>query len=318
MKKISVIMSVYNEDVHILKEAINSILQQDYSNFEFIIINDNPTNAKISDVLIQYAKEESKIKLYFNRKNEGLVYSLNYALKHATGEYVARMDADDISLKCRLSKQIGYLSNNNLDLIGSFISLIDDSGSIINDIVKFPFEPDDVENNLIRHNVIVHPTFFAKRSVFTLLEGYRAIPYSEDYDFLLRACIRKLKLGNCPEVLLHYRIRETGISKSHHLEQQLASYYLKSHYESIETLNIKSLNDFVSKKLKHSNGWSFKQGIKYHTIYNAQKNLNNNSFINIFNLVKLFVIGNSYFNIIIYPQIKHLAYCMIFKNQKAR
>ena len=96
---ISVIMSVYNETNIDLLLSINSILNQTYENLEFIIVDDNPDNKRIKEVLDQ--QTDPRIKIIYNKANMGLVFSLNEALKHVNGEFVARMDADDISLQNR-------------------------------------------------------------------------------------------------------------------------------------------------------------------------------------------------------------------------
>lgn len=102
MKKISVVMSIYNENIDEIKASIDSILNQTYENIEFIIILDNPTRLDINVLLTEYQKNDTRIKVIYNQKNEGLALSLNKGLEIATGEYIARMDSDDISLQDRL------------------------------------------------------------------------------------------------------------------------------------------------------------------------------------------------------------------------
>lgn len=106
MEKISVIMSTFNEKLEWVKEAIDSIINQTYRNIEFIIIVDNPNNIELKNMLEQYCIEDDRIKIIVNEFNIGLVKSLNKALKICSGEFIARMDADDISVKYRLEKQL--------------------------------------------------------------------------------------------------------------------------------------------------------------------------------------------------------------------
>ena len=103
--KISVIMSAYKEDEKWLRASIESILNQSFQDFEFIIVLDNPDAKKLDYIIKEYKERFSKIKYFKNKKNMGLVYSLNFALKHAKGEYIARMDADDIEIPTRLEEE---------------------------------------------------------------------------------------------------------------------------------------------------------------------------------------------------------------------
>ena len=103
MDKVSVIMSTYKEPIEWIQQSVDSILNQTYKNLEFIIIVDNPEYAELVSLLNDYADSDDRISVVVNNNNIGLVKSLNKALSFCTGEYVARMDADDISLPERLS-----------------------------------------------------------------------------------------------------------------------------------------------------------------------------------------------------------------------
>src|SRR3989338_10709157 len=132
--KISVIMSVYN-GMPYLPEAVKSILNQTYKNFEFIIIDDASTDQ--STKYLRFLKDK-RIKLIKNSKNLGLAASLNKALKFAKGEYIARMDADDISLPKRFEKQVKFFKKHpSVDICGTWVNLIDDVGKIIGE-KKYP------------------------------------------------------------------------------------------------------------------------------------------------------------------------------------
>ena len=190
---ISVIMSIYNEKESWIKESIESILNQTHKNLEFIIIIDNPTREDLIKVVKKYAKKDNRIKYFINIENKGLVYSLNRALEYCNGEFIARMDADDISHLNRFEKQLEYLKKNKLDLIGSNVNLFNEKGVFY------------TTNKLLSHKYIkrllafgtigiVHPTFFAKSEVFKKLNGYKNALHAEDKEFLaslekkFRAC----------------------------------------------------------------------------------------------------------------------------------
>lgn len=133
---ISVIMSTYNESKYEIKNCIESVLYQSYSNFEFIIINDNPKDETLKKVLDEYT--DSRIRVYCNKENVGLVKSLNYALSIARGLFIVRMDADDISKRSRIEDEFNYLVKNNLDIVGTCIELIDENDNVIQSEMRLP------------------------------------------------------------------------------------------------------------------------------------------------------------------------------------
>ena len=123
MPKVSVLMPVYNTKEEYLREAIESILNQTFTDFEFIIINDGSTN-NAEEVIKSY--KDSRIK-YYRQENHGLIYTLNYGLSLCNGEYIARMDSDDISLPFRFEKQIEVLDKNpNIGIVGGLIKIFQD------------------------------------------------------------------------------------------------------------------------------------------------------------------------------------------------
>ena len=127
---ISVIMSCYKEPMSILKQAVESILIQTYKDFEFIVIVDNPSNREIIGYLKNVSLVDRRVKMYVNKNNMGLVASLNKAICISRGKYIARMDADDISISTRLFDQLLYLEHNNLDFIGGYYVKITNDGIV--------------------------------------------------------------------------------------------------------------------------------------------------------------------------------------------
>lgn len=223
---ISVIMSVYNESYSDLKQSIESILNQTYRNIELIIINDNPENQALKASVKEICNNDARVLFVENEKNMGLVASLNHALQFVKGEYVARMDADDISFPQRLSEQKRYMEEMELDLVGAYIQTIDEAGIVIKDIMKFPANNKDIYRFMKWGNCIPHPTWFGKTEIFKQLHGYRQARHCEDYEFLLRTLESGYKVGNYPDVLLKYRIRNTGISVSNAAEQYVLRRFL--------------------------------------------------------------------------------------------
>jgi len=248
---ISVIMSTYNEELEWIEKSINSILEQTYKNLEFILVLDNPENHSLKELLKKYEASEKRIKVIINDQNLGLVKSLNIALKHCRGKYIARMDADDISLPDRLSVQKKYLEENNLDFVFSSIEIIDEmdrSLNITNE--KENFSSLEVKKKLEQTNISAHPTWLVKREVYQTLDGYREIPYCEDYDFSLRCLMRGVKIGKVNQVLLQYRVRENSITRSYSLEQFLNIRVILKLYRTGQLENMSLVNSLIFKSNK--------------------------------------------------------------------
>lgn len=215
MPKVSVIMSVRNGEAY-LKACIDSILGQTFGDFEFIIIDDASTDA--SAVLIdEYTLADDRVRLVGNKENLGLTKSLNIALKKARGEYIARMDADDISFPERFDKQVKFLDENpDYGVVGAFAQVIDDKGDKVVGFENWIEETDNktIQKELIKWNVIVHPLAMVRRSVIEKVGGYdESFKYAQDYDLWLRIAMIS-KIHNLPEFLLNYRMSKESITAS--------------------------------------------------------------------------------------------------------
>ena len=210
-QKVSVIMSVYNAEKY-LKYSIESILNQTYKNIEFIIINDGSTDDSLS-IIKDYQKIDNRI-ILINRKNKGLIYSLNEGVRLSTGDYIARMDADDISMENKIEKELNYLENENAYLCGSWVVKINEEG---NEIGKYNYPPKTWFKNrifLLKGNSFIHPTTIFKREILNdksiYKNGilYRNYKYIEDYELWTRVS-NKYKSINISEYLLKYRIHNS-------------------------------------------------------------------------------------------------------------
>lgn len=235
-------MSVYNEKIEWLEKSISSILEQSYKNFEFIIICDNPDiENEIREYLLQLEAENSKIKVYFNERNIGLASSLNRAIELTNGEYIARMDADDISSKKRLEHELQFLIENDYDLVSTNKVNIDEKGKIISiddDIIK---DPNKV---LMYGNMIIHSSVLVKKEVLNILGGYRKLVNSEDWDLWLRMVERGYSIGILNEPLLAYRVRFNSAS----VERQLQQFYVSQYIIKLYKQRIKYGRDSFSEK----------------------------------------------------------------------
>lgn len=217
--RVSVIMPVYNAERYVA-EAIDSILGQTYKDFEFIIINDGSTDGSLQ--LIKSYKDP-RIHI-ISRKNKGLVASLNEGIKLARGDYIARMDADDVSYSERFAAQVKFLDEKrSVDLIGAQITTIDEGGKSIDKIISKPVEPRDIQLLLGHGSIIAHPTVMLRRSALVKVGGYNQKYWpAEDFDLWQRMALQGM-LANLPAVLLKYRISQMSISQSSSSEQLLKS-----------------------------------------------------------------------------------------------
>ena len=214
--KVSVIMSVYNGEKH-LQEAVDSILNQTFKNFEFIVINDGSTDST-AEILKSFFDERMIIINQDNRR--GLTKSLNRAVSSARGEYVARMDADDVSLPERLGQQVAFLDEHtDVALLGCNFYEIDDSGNIVARKELIP-ENEEIKWRLLFHNCYGHSTTIFRKECFSAVDGYdESIFYSQDYDLWIRLS-QHYNLGNLCEFLHKWRRNESkGISMINFREQ---------------------------------------------------------------------------------------------------
>ncbi len=243
---ISVIMSTYNEPEDWIRKSIESILGQTLQKLEFLIVCDNPNNKELINLLEEYKEKDSRIKLILNDENIGLTKSLNKALNITVGTFIARMDSDDIAISDRLEKQLKYLKDNDLDLVGSGVVCIDEEENEITTLNNLPKDNEAFKKRVIYNNCMPHPTWFGKAEVFKENRGYRDVPYAEDYDFLLRSLDKGFRLGNIKEVLLRYRMRSTSISNKNGLKQFLISQKLVERYKNETISNNETIEDVKS------------------------------------------------------------------------
>ncbi|NSD38667.1 glycosyltransferase [Blautia glucerasea] len=277
-KLVTVIMSIYNESVSELNKSINSILNQSYRNLEFIIINDNPLNKQLENQLNELVRQDSRVKVYVNNNNIGLVESLNRALGFSHGDYIARMDADDISEPSRIKKQVSCIEQKNLDLIGSSLILIDEQ-DVQFGTLHFPTRNEQIVRFMKYGTCLPHPTWLGKKEVFDCLHGYRKALYCEDYDFLLRVLKRGYKVGNCDGYDLRYRVRKCGISQSNYVKQYVLRKYLYKHRDIILQVDEEDI-------LLYLNSDKFEEAcLAYEDFCTVKKNVKKN-FLCIFQLLK--------------------------------
>lgn len=262
---ISVIMSTYKEDERLLRESIESILNQTYRDFEYIIILDYPDNDVHKRVIEEYAIKDDRIHFYINEKNMGLTDSLNRGLSLCHGEYIARMDADDISLPDRLERQMEYLEKNHYDLIGGITEMINENGTLLYSIKSVPTDPKKINKALRYSQCIAHPTWLGRKEVFEKNAGYRHMPLCEDYDFTLRAVLNGFLISNLNEAVLKYRMTSNSISRSNLFEQYLYMSYITNEYKNNRIASVDKAYAYVQQHLNEKDSNKY---LKANVIFN--------------------------------------------------
>lgn len=257
MKKpmVSVVMPVYNAEKY-LKEAIDSILNQTFTDFEFLIFNDGSKDCS-SKIIKSY--NDKRIKLFDYKENYGYVKHLNEGIRIAKGKYIARMDADDISLPERFQKQVDFLEKNgDIGLCGTWYKILNTDKE---------YHTHTGHNKLLVHlffnNGFGHPTVFIRKSVLTNnnLKYEEQFMPAEDYK-LWTKIVNFTKTSNVPEILLHYRVHDTQITvtkKTKQIEQknQIRLDFLKNlnidineeeivlHFKMLNNNKFKNINSII-------------------------------------------------------------------------
>lgn len=281
---VSIIMSNYNTPEVFLKASIESILCQTYENFEFIIIDDCSTDGSLR-IIESYS--DKRIKIIRNDINMGITKSLNRGLKCAKGEFVARMDADDVSYPQRFEKQVEFLrANPNCIVCGTWIEQIDELGIIRSNKQQCKVIPEReiYQINLLFGNNpnIVHPTAMFNHSL--LLKNH--ITYDENYllaqDYRMWVtCSKYAECRNVPEILLQYRVHNRAVSMAKRENQRL--FAVQNMKEQLKELKIELSEEYehihenllfsrcsYSIKYKQWIQLIIKQNKMYH-IYNQKK-----------------------------------------------
>jgi len=234
--KVSVLMSVYNGEEY-LRVAIESILNQTFSDFEYIIINDCSTDGS-REIILSY--NDPRIRLIDNVSNQGLTKSLNIGIDAALGEYIARMDADDISLPDRFKKQIEFLHKNpETAMVGSSAIYVDETGKELHTVNVY-IPPDLILARLFFGNVFVHTSVMGKSNLFKKFKYDVSLLHAQDY-YLWSQIAFENKVANIEEPLVKYRVHNQSISVSKFEKQE--SFVKKTFAFHLSLLNIKSISD---------------------------------------------------------------------------
>lgn len=217
--KVSVVMAVYNGQQY-LRQAIESILAQTYTDFEFVIVDDGSVDST-DRILQEYAARDQRVVLLRNDRNVGLTKSLNRALSVSQGTYVARQDADDISMLRRFEFQVAFLERNpHIGLLGSAFRVINAAGNPVATHVQ-PMADTEIRWQMLFHNAFCHTSVMWQRAVLSAgepcyEEGYQ---YSQDYG-LWAKLLRQTAAANLESPLVSYRAHDANIDATSRDEQQ--------------------------------------------------------------------------------------------------
>lgn len=247
---ISVIMPAYNAADYI-ESAIKSILCQTYENFELIVINDGSTDDTES-IVTKLANDDSRI-FVINQPNLGIVESLNRGLKISRGTYIARMDADDISLPTRFQRQLNEFSTNpRLIACGTWFQKIDNCGKKLSSFFNPPITNKHCKQYLLLKNCFAHPSIMLRRNIPSCkLEYNHDYVYAEDYK-LWSDIQEHGDFYNIPEKLLLYRVHRNQISAQKLAMQQAV-------HSTIATENLNSQGISITRKELSQLLWSKKE-----------------------------------------------------------
>lgn len=204
-EKVSIIMATHETPKNYLNASIKSILNQNYSNIEFIVVCDG-VEEEYEYILANY--KDKRLKVLFNKQNKGLPFSLNRGIDESTGEYIARMDSDDISLPNRIEDELNFLKQRKLDLCGSAAYTFGDEYGMKKRLFA---SREDIKVWLLFMTTLVHPTVIGKSKVFKNNKYNTEFVCAQDFELWSRL-VDKYSIGFLNKPLLDYRIHKKQAS----------------------------------------------------------------------------------------------------------
>lgn len=212
--RVSVVMPVFNGE-SFLQEAIDSILNQSFQNFEFIIVDDGSID-KTNDIIKSY--NDDRIILIKNGDNLGITKSLNMGIKRAAGDYIARMDADEISDPARFERQVAFLdTNKDIGVCGTLTKTI---GREVESTWRYPLDHDHIRASLLFHCCLVHASVMIRNNILKINNLFynEQFDFAQDYEFWVRLS-KITRITNIDEILIRYRMHNNSIGAKHNAKQ---------------------------------------------------------------------------------------------------
>ena len=266
---LSVVMTTFNENLPFLKACIESILNQTYKDFEFVVVIE--PNERNEDFLLNIAKSDSRATIIKNEKKIGIAESRNRAIRASMGEYIAIMDSDDYCDVARFEKQLRFLKDNpDISVVGSNMFLVDSNDHVIGQR-RYPKLHNDIKRYFLQTMSIANPSVMTRRKDFDEVGFFNAqFPKAEDLELWLRFLVHKKKMYNLQENLVYFRVPNEEVKKrgpKHYKYNYIArkkyskfiwpfyerflsliGYFLISHAPAIVIKSI--LNHTISNKIK--------------------------------------------------------------------
>ncbi len=223
MPKISVILPVYNGEKY-LKEAIESVLVQTFTDFELIVIDDGSIDGS-AEIVKGYA--DPRI-IYIQKEHSGIIATLNRGLKESKGELIARFDCDDLCEPDRLEEQNRFFEEHSECMVaGSYAIEIDENGQVTGMLDYVPTDTESIRKYAILHNPFIHPSVMMRKSLFETTEGYRdRYLHAEDYELWTRVIYRN-ECANIPKRLIRYRMHGSQITKNNNLTMRMSGAWVR-------------------------------------------------------------------------------------------
>jgi glycosyltransferase involved in cell wall biosynthesis len=222
---VSVVMPLKACNPAFLEKSVESVLCQTLTNLELIVVLDDgghSADKPMLDVLEKFGIDE-RLKIVHNKK-KGFVEALNYGISISRGEYIARMDGDDISLPNRLGLQVGAAKRLNLDLVGGWAYIIDETGSTIGKLTP-PTDAFSLRRTILLHNPFLHSAMLFKKSILLNSGLYNcALNGAEDYDLWLRLVSLGYAYANLPDYLVLLRETSNSLMRGKHWKATRANY----------------------------------------------------------------------------------------------
>ena len=249
MNTVSVLICVYKNDnpTH-LKEALNSVFNQTTKPDQIVLVKDGPITNDLNNAISNFSKYENFLVITLD-KNYGLAKALNTGLLECTGEYIARMDADDVCLNNRLHLQKSFLeSNPTVDVVGSSIIEIDSRGKSTGKITHYPYTHDECKTFFIARPPLAHPSVMFRRSYFKKISSFynehERFKFDEDSEIWMKGFLHGCIFANIQEPLLKFRINEGFFNRRNGFK--FAYSLLKNKLEINKALNYPFYSDILA------------------------------------------------------------------------
>ena len=256
---VSVNMVAHNSEQHI-GQSIKSILNQTYTNFELIIVNDGSNDKTLKEI---NNFNDPRIKLINLPKNVGIPIARNIALENSYGKYIAIQDSDDVSLKHRISKQIQFLEKNtDYGLVGSRAELIDSDGKSLNKFQSQSLNQADTKVMLFFKNCFTHSSVMYRRNILKKIMFNENLKMSEDYDAIIKISSRS-KIRNLNEILVNYRHHKSSVTNNLLLKEKAEKIIIGIQLERLgiskTKINITAHKNFKIRTIHKDIGLAFAQ-----------------------------------------------------------